>query len=93
MGEVSGIPSVEVKFLDIMLPLYLSYDFSPSFTVYTSPKYISRQVSGASSKSEGITGLTLGAKIGEKSGVYAEATLIKGEDNQSMTQYNLSYFW
>ena len=89
----AGNNEEDVKFLDLMLPLYLSYDVSPSFSIYTSPKFISRQISGASSKSEGITGLTLGTKIGEKSGVYAEATLIKGQDSQTMTQYNLSYFW
>ena len=83
----------EVKFLDIMLPLYLSYDFTPSFTLYTSPKYIVRQISGSTTASEGITGVTVGTKIGEKSGVFLEATIIKGKDNTAMTQYNVSYFW
>lgn len=89
----SGNQDQEIKFIDFALPLYLSYDFTPSFTVYTSPKIIRRQISGADKDSENITGLTLGTKIGEKSGVYAEATLIKGEGDTTMTQYNLSYFW
>lgn len=89
----AGGEDQEVKYIDVMLPLYLSYDVSPGFSVYTSPKYISRNVSGSSSGTEGVTGLTLGAKIGEKSGVYLEATMIKGKDTNQITQYNVSYFW
>jgi hypothetical protein len=89
----SGGSDEEVKFIDIMLPFYLSYDISKSWAVYLSPKYISRQQSGASSGSDGITGLTIGTKIGEKSGVYAETSLIKSSSGDMLTQYNLSYFW
>ncbi len=89
----AGGEDQEVKFLDVMVPIYLSYDFNPGFTLYTSPKYIMRQVSGSTTENEGITGLTFGTKIGEKSGVFAEATVIKGKDNSAMTQYNISYFW
>ena len=88
-----GAEDQEVKFLDVMLPLYLSYDFTPSFTLYTSPKYIARNISGTKTGSEGITGLTVGTKIGEKSGVFLEATMIKGKGDTAITQYNVSYFW
>lgn len=89
----AGTDDQDVKFLDIMLPLYLSYDFTPGFTLYTSPKYIMRKISGSTSESDGITGLTVGTKIGEKSGVFVEATVIKGKGDTAVTQYNISYFW
>ena len=89
----AGAEDQEVKFLDLMLPVYLSYDFTPGFTLYTSPKYIMRKITGSTTSNEGITGLTVGTKIGEKSGVFVEATVIKGKDDTAMTQYNISYFW
>lgn len=89
----AGADDQEVKFLDLQVPLYLSYDFTPGFTLYTSPKYILRKISGSTTDSEGITGLTLGTKIGEKSGVFIEATLLKGKSDTATTQYNISYFW
>lgn len=89
----SGGQDSTVKFLDFMLPLYVSYDFSKSFSVYMTPKYIHRSISGDASGTDSITGAAIGTKIGEKSGVYLEAAMIKGKNSNSITQYNLSYFW
>ncbi len=88
----SGGADNEYTYLDIHVPLYLSYDISKSFVVYASPKFVQRNGSG-SAESVGLTGLTIGTKLGEKSGVYAEATMFKGDSSDQVTQYNLSYFW
>ncbi len=89
----SGSTEKEVQYIDVMVPLYLSYDFSKSFAVYMSPKFIYRSASGDASGSDQIKGLGIGTKIGEKSGVYLEAAMMKGNDNQEVMQYNASYFW
>lgn len=89
----SGDQESNVKFLDWMLPLYVSYDFSKSWSLYLTPKYIYRSISGDTSGSENVTGAALGTKIGEKSGVYFEAAIMKGKNSNAITQYNLSYFW
>ncbi len=89
----SGDQESTVKFLDWMVPLYLSYDIAKSWSLYMTPKYIYRSISGDSSGSDNITGLALGTKIGELSGVYLEAAMVKGKDSNAITQYNISYFW
>ena len=89
----SGGQDTTVKYIDAVLPLYLSYDFTPSFALYFSPKYIHQTATGEKSGSEGLYGAGIGTKIGEKNGVYLEAAVIKGKDDTSITQYNASYFW
>ena len=89
----SGSTEKEVKYIDAMLPLYLSYDFAKSFSLYMSPKFIYRSASGDATGSDQIKGLGIGAKIGDQSGVFVEAAVMKGKDSAEVMQYNLSYFW
>lgn len=89
----SGGQDTKVKYIDAIVPLYLSYDFSSSFSLYMSPKYILRTASGDTSGSENLYGAGVGTKIGDKNGIYLEAALIKGQNDTSITQYNVSYFW
>lgn len=83
----------KVKYTDVIVPIYLSYDFNPSFSLYFSPKYILRNASGDASGSENMYGAGIGTKIGEKKGAYLEAAVIKGRDDNAITQYNASFFW
>ena len=89
----SGQQDTKVKYIDAIVPFYLSYDFNPSFSLYMSPKYILRTASGDTSGTENLYGAGLGTKIGEKNGIYLEAAIIKGQSDTSITQYNFSYFW
>jgi hypothetical protein len=89
----SGGTDTNVKYIDAILPLYMSYDFNSSFAMYLSPKYILRSATGDVKGNESLVGVGIGTKIGEKKGVYLEAAVIKGKDDNSITQYNASYFW
>lgn len=89
----SGDVETEVKSVDALAPLYISYDLNSSWVLYTSPKYILRSSIGDIKGSEGLFGVTGGVKIGEKNGVYAEATLLKGRTSETTAQYNVSFFW
>lgn len=82
-----------VKYVDVILPFYMSYDFNPSFALYLSPKYILRNATGDVKGNENLIGVGVGTKIGQNKGVYLEAAVIKGKDDNSITQYNASYFW
>lgn len=89
----SGSTETKVTYIDGIVPLYLSYDFTPGFAMYVSPKYILRSISGDNSGTENLYGAGVGTKIGQKNGLYLEAAVIKGKDNTSITQYNASYFF
>jgi len=81
--------------LELLLPLYASYDASEYFSVYSSPKYVYRKfVGGEIRESENMLGATVGAKIGKSAGVYIESTLLRilGTNLQTF-QMNASLFW
>lgn len=89
----SGDVESKVNYIDVILPVYFSYDFTPGFSLYAAPKYVHRSASGDATGSDSIVGAAVGTKIGEKSGVFIEAAMVKGKDENSITQYNISYFW
>jgi hypothetical protein len=94
VSQTSGDEKFESTLIDVMVPLYLSYDVTKSFTPYLSPKYIARFVSGTESSTNSLWGATAGAKIGDQSGAYVEATyLTRPGSNFSTLQYNVSFFW
>jgi hypothetical protein len=88
--------TAESSIIDLMIPLYASYDVSKMTSLYGATKYMLRTVSSdASSSADGsLLSNTLGIKIGEKAGVFMEGSLITGLDNDfSGTQFNGAYFF
>lgn len=80
--------------IDIILPLYASYDFTDQFALYLVPKYIQRNISGASSGSASLIGSSLGFKIGKDWGAYVEGSFFKDTKTDFKgTQANLAFFW
>jgi hypothetical protein len=77
--------------IDWTVPLYVSSDVSDSVTLYASPKYFLRKVSGADALH--VLGATAGLKWGKESGVMVETSYAKalGEDFKSL-QYNAALF-
>ena len=84
----------EYKIIDVMLPFILSYDFTPKISAYTSPRYLQRTISGASSSSTGLAGAAIGLKLGQTSGAFVEVASYKDTSSSyGMTQANFSWFW
>lgn len=87
---------LESSIVDLMVPLYLSYDTSEAFTIYGAGKYMFRFINsdGASGEDASLLSSSLGVKWGQKSGVFLEGSLITGLDNDfSGTQFNGAYFF
>ena len=82
--------------LDLIVPLYLSYDVNKEFSVYGAGKYMLRTVSSdqANAADGSFLSSSLGVKWGKTSGVFLEGSLIAGLDNSfTGTQFNTSYFF
>ncbi len=81
--------------LDVFVPVYLSYDFSKTTSVYSAAKYMLRTVSGSGVAGDGsMLSSTLGVKLGDQSGVFLEGSLITGLDNDfTGNQLSGSYFF
>jgi len=81
--------------LDFFVPLYLSYDFSKTTTVYSAAKYMLRTISGDGISGDGsLLSSTLGLKLGDQSGVFFEGTLMTGLDTDfTGQQLSGSYFF
>jgi hypothetical protein len=75
------------RIIDVMLPLYASYRVSEMFALYTSPKYVYRNISTSSTVGEGelkteesdssglsLLGGTLGFMVGSSWGLALETT-------------------
>ncbi len=81
--------------LDFFVPVYLSYDFSKTMTVYSAAKYMLRTISGDGISGDGsLLSSTLGLKLGDQSGIFFEGTLISGLDSDfTGQQLSGSYFF
>lgn len=92
-----GTQKTESTIIDLILPLYLSYDVGEKVTLYSAAKYFLRSISTDQSTDVGDGSMasgTLGVQWGRESGVFLEGTLITGLDNDfSGTQFNSSYFF
>jgi hypothetical protein len=79
----SGNDKTSTRLIDILIPAYVSYDIARPFAIYVSPKYIARFASstdsaGTSSTSVGqLAGGTAGMRIGNKKGIFLEASYLK----------------
>ena len=66
-----------LRSLDLVLPLYASYDFSGWFGIYIATKYLSRFYQDSTSLSFAhFGGASLGLRMGERSGLFVEATAL-----------------
>lgn len=64
-----------IKTIDVVVPLYLSYDLTRWLTLYASPKYFLRNVTtGSKAENLHLAGATGGIKLGSRFGLYIEAT-------------------
>ena len=108
IGFISfGLLNVDSKqssaqtFIDLIAPIYASYDLGPVFTVYVSPKYVYR-ISNAkflTEKSDNTLAL-LGGSLGvqlkftEKEGVFIEGTSMRylGR-HENASQMNMGFYF
>ncbi|MEM7646887.1 MAG: hypothetical protein AAF203_08265 [Pseudomonadota bacterium] len=82
--------------IDVILPLYASYDISKMFGFYSAGKFLFRSVS-ADGEVEGdgsMLSATLGIKYGDSSGVMLEGSLLSGLDSDfTGSQFNFGVFF
>ncbi len=86
----------KVTIIDLILPLYVSYNVAKMTSLYTAAKYIFRAISSdfANPGDGGLLSASLGVKIGDTSGLFLEGSLISGIDNDfTGTQLNGAYFF
>ena len=94
-----GSGNVKNTYIDVMVPLYLSYRFAPRFAVYANPRfdYRAAHYSGVveANANQNFAGGAAGVKIGHDWGLYAEAAYMKdlGRSDLNVMQYNASIFW
>ncbi len=92
----SGGVTAESTIFDFMVSLYASYDVGKMSSLYSSVKYMLRTISSdiATNNDGSLLSGSLGVKVGEKSGVFLEGSLIAGLDSDfSGTQFNGAYFF
>ena len=91
----SGDNEAETTIIDLFVPLILSYDFAPNFSLYAAPRYLIRTFTGASEGSVGYVGGSGGVKIGNTWGAYLEVAQFSPADDEydDVTQYAASIFW
>ena len=94
-----GNVTAKSTIIDVMLPLYLSYDVGVMTSFYGAAKYVLRSISTSGGTITGggdgslISG-SLGLKVGKTSGALLEASLVSGLDNDfAGTQFNAGYFF
>ena len=84
--------------IDIIVPIYLSYDFSKMTSLYSAGKYIQRAIStsdsGITTEDGGMMSASLGFKYGDSAGVLLEGSFVSGLDNDfTGSQFNFGYFF
>lgn len=89
--------TVEIKatLLDIVLPLYVSYDIGSHLAVYSAPKYLLRAlIADKGSNAQHNVGATIGVKLGDGFGLMAESTFMRNlTESYNMLQFNAAIFW
>ena len=86
---------VDAEALDAILPLYLSYDFTPGVGIYSSPKFVFRYVTGPESKTYELAGMSVGARFGDEMGFFVEGTWMKylNTTTNDAYQFNAAFFF
>ena len=93
----SGEEKTEAKWtlLDVVLPLYVSYDIGSHLAVYAAPKYLLRAViADSGGNTQHNVGSTVGIKLGDGSGLMLESTFMRNlTESYNMLQFNAAIFW
>lgn len=76
--------------VDMMVPVYLSFDIGRFFCIYTSAKYIARAYFGMVSGWSHLAAATGGIKIGSTWGIMVEATLAQDLVNPRLQPYQVN---
>ena len=93
-GPSANINTEVSHILDYSLPLYISYDYSPNFTIYGAPKFIYRTIDGPvlGRQSLNTFGGSLGFMWGKTKGVIAEVSAVSF-DGDLITQTALGFYF
>jgi len=87
--------TTESKFtiVDVLVPVYVSYDFMEALTGYISPKFLVRNMSGSGTFL--FAGGTGGIKVGDGIGLMLEASYLKGINDgaNDSRQINAGIYW
>jgi hypothetical protein len=90
----SGANEVTSTLLDVMVPVYASYDVGKYFSVYVSPKYLLRAgFAEGSSNLFHFAGGTGGIKLGESFGLFLESSYMVGINSLDLRQFNGALFF
>ncbi len=100
-GSTGGSPNsstaseAKVTLLDIVIPLYVSYDVGSHLTVYGAPKYLLRALlADKGGGAQHMLGTTVGIKLGDGGGLMLETTYMRNlSESYNMLQYNAAFFW
>ncbi|MCB0415689.1 MAG: hypothetical protein KDD50_15225 [Bdellovibrionales bacterium] len=89
------VGDVETSIIDVLLPLYTSYDISDKWAIYFIPKMIHRSINSNNlSGTSVLTGANLGLKWGKKTGVMFEVGQFNEKDSSTpISQAHLAWFW
>lgn len=100
LGGLQGTLTVngeetKLNIVDVVLPVYGSFDLTQWFTVYAVPKGVFRYEGGTGGGGTNqLFGGTGGVKLGSTSGLFVEATYLYGiAADSSSFQWNVSYFY
>lgn len=77
-----GMDKTSSKVVDLIVPVYVSYDIASPLAVYASPKYAlriaqSQDSMGSSSGLGQLVGATGGLRLGSRAGLYLETTYMR----------------
>lgn len=93
----SGTTS-SLNIVDLLVPVYISYDFNEWFSLYGSPKFVYRMILGTTSSSSymaPILGATGGFRVGKRWGFMGEVSYGAGMTTGygNTLQYNGAFFF
>lgn len=95
--SATGEEKTEPKWtlLDVVVPLYVSYDIGSHLAVYAAPKYLLRAViADSGGNTQHNAGSTIGIKLGDGSGLMLESTFMRNlTESYNMLQFNAAIFW
>lgn len=95
-SDSSTASEAKTTLIDVVLPLYVSYDVGSHLTAYGAPKYLLRAVMSDSGGggAEHMLGTTAGIKLGDSFGMMLESTFMRNLSSAyNLLQYNIAIFW
>ena len=95
----SSEPAAETKkesgIIDLVIPVYASYDLGTHLAVYASPRYLLRYISTPTTGSAAhLAGTSAGIRLGDGAGLFLETTFLQDFSNSvSFLQVNAAIYW